>query len=216
VFLDALKLSFAELCVDCLRLSKLLYLDNLVSNSRPSLFPIFLVVRPCSHRPTANGDGRKTLGENDFRTFRTRLLTAQPYSARFEVAPFNGHAPQKKRERTILVPATIRRWSNLSSFQTRMESDRGRRGTDSVRSSASLAPHSNIFNFVEKRGSSRVQENCRLQLKAPSDNRVCRSVSRATLPLARWPFIRPVSRVSCREAGALLFRAFATRRGKAQ
>jgi hypothetical protein len=59
-------------------------------------------------------DDRKTLVKNGF---RTHFLTSQPYSARVEVAVISTATTAKKRERSILVPATIRRHFTLGSFK---------------------------------------------------------------------------------------------------
>jgi hypothetical protein len=154
--------------------------------------------------------------ENSGGKMTLERASCQPYSARVEVAPSNGTHRRKKV--SARSSSQRRRDAGPISVRFRLEwNQTAAAGAPIPCGVRRLWPPTATFSISSRNAAAVVsQENCRLQLKAPSDNRVCRSVSRATLPLARWPFIRPVSRVSCREAGALLFRAFATRRGKAQ
>ena len=90
--LHASKAFFAKLRLNCLKLLKMRFFaiwDLLVVRSSSDL----LGVASLFVYSDANGETvEKLWGKNDF---RTRLLTSQPYSARVEVAPFNGNHRRK-------------------------------------------------------------------------------------------------------------------------
>jgi hypothetical protein len=174
-------ISAAKLRLYRLKLSKLLCLDNLVSNSRPFLFEYSSSPSLFAYTD-ANGDGRKLGGKHDV---RTRLLTAQPYSARVEVAPFNG---THRRKNVSARSSSLRRLdAGPISVRFRLEwNQTAAAGAPIPCGVRRLWPPTATFLISSRNAAAVVsQENCRLQLKAPSDNRVCRSVSRAKRIAAR-------------------------------